>query len=63
METHMGDEKVLVAAIEFLQNLLTVVETNDILIQKVNRNSNRLFYDGEIICYFRNPRSASRRAI
>lgn len=34
METHMGDEKVLVAAIEFLQNLLTVVETDDILIQK-----------------------------
>ena len=35
MKLHMGDEKVLIAAIELLQNLVVTTEPDDILIKKV----------------------------
>ena len=35
MKNHMGDEKVLISAIEFLQNLVVSTEADDILIKKV----------------------------
>ena len=36
MKNHMGDEKVLISAIEFLQNLVVSTEADDILIKKVS---------------------------
>ena len=40
MKLHMGDEKVLIAAIELLQNLVVTTEPDDILIQKVSYITN-----------------------
>lgn len=37
MKQHMGEEMVLIAAIEFLQNLVVTIEPDDILIKKVQR--------------------------